>query len=189
MTFKQQIAQAVAQTLDVPCEQVFSLLETPPNPELGDYALPCFAFAKVLRKAPQLIAKQIVESALPGCVEKAEVAGGYANFTLDKAAYARLVLDQVLSEGEHYGAQDLGHGRTVCIDYSSINIAKQFHIGHLSSTAIGHALYNLYNFMGYKSVGINHLGDWGTQFGKLLAAYELWGDEQAVKEKGVEEMT
>jgi len=189
VTFKQQIAQAVAQTLDVPCEQVFSLLETPPNPELGDYALPCFAFAKVLRKAPQLIAKQIVEGALPGCVEKAEVAGGYANFTVDKAAYARLVLDQVLSEGEHYGAQDLGHGRTVCIDYSSINIAKQFHIGHLSSTAIGHALYNLYNFMGYKSVGINHLGDWGTQFGKLLAAYELWGDEQAVKEKGVEEMT
>ena len=110
----------------------------------------------------------------------------YANFTVDKALYARTVLDQALLEGERYGAQDIGHGRTVCIDYSSINIAKQFHIGHLSSTAIGHALYNLYNFMGYKSIGINHLGDWGTQFGKLLAAYELWGDEAAVREKGVE---
>ncbi len=189
MPFKQEIAKAVAAVLDVPCEQVLSLIETPPNPELGDYALPCFAFAKTQRKAPQLIAKTIVESEMPACVVKAEVAGGYANFTVDKAAYARTVLQEVLQKGEHYGAQDLGKGRTVCIDYSSINIAKQFHIGHLSSTAIGHALYNLYNFMGYRSVGINHLGDWGTQFGKLLAAYELWGDEQAVREKGVEEMT
>ena len=189
MPFKQEIAKAVSQVLDTPLEQVLPLIETPPDPALGDYALPCFAFAKTLRKAPQLIAKSVVESAMPACVVKAEVAGGYANFTVDKALYARTVLDQALLEGERYGAQDIGHGRTVCIDYSSINIAKQFHIGHLSSTAIGHALYNLYNFMGYKSVGINHLGDWGTQFGKLLAAYELWGDEAAVREKGVEEMT
>lgn len=189
MTQKQQIAEAVAQTLDVPCEQVLTLFETPPDPALGDFALPCFAFAKSLRKAPQLIAQSIVEGALPACVVSADVAGGYANFTVDKAALARQVLDEVLREKERYGAQDLGHGHTVCIDYSSINIAKQFHIGHLSSTAIGHALYNLYNFMGYQSVGINHLGDWGTQFGKLLAAYELWGDEKAVEEKGVEEMT
>lgn len=189
MTQKQQIAEAVAQTLDVPLEQVSPLFETPPDPELGDFALPCFAFAKSLRKAPQKIAQSIVEAALPACVIKADVAGGYANFTVDKAAYARQVLDEVQTKKERYGAQDLGHGRTVCIDYSSINIAKQFHIGHLSSTAIGHALYNLYNFMGYRSVGINHLGDWGTQFGKLLAAYELWGDETAVEEKGVEEMT
>ena len=189
MPFKQEIAKAVSQVLDTPLEQVLPLIETPPDPALGDYALPCFAFAKTLRKAPQLIAKSIVESAMPACVVKAEVAGGYANFTVDKALYARTVLDQALLEGERYGAQDIGHGRTVCIDYSSINIAKQFHIGHLSSTAIGHALYNLYNFMGYKSIGINHLGDWGTQFGKLLAAYELWGDEAAVREKGVEEMT
>lgn len=189
MPFKHEIAKAVSQVLDTPLEQILPLIETPPDPALGDYALPCFAFAKTLRKAPQLIAKSIVESAMPACVVKAEVAGGYANFTVDKALYARTVLDQALLEGERYGAQDIGHGRTVCIDYSSINIAKQFHIGHLSSTAIGHALYNLYNFMGYKSVGINHLGDWGTQFGKLLAAYELWGDEAAVREKGVEEMT
>ncbi len=110
--------------LDTPLEQVLPLIETPPDPALGDYALPCFAFAKTLRKAPQLIAKSIVESAMPACVVKAEVAGGYANFTVDKALYARTVLDQALLEGERYGAQDIGHGRTVCIDYSSINIAK-----------------------------------------------------------------
>ena len=113
MPFKQEIAKAVSQVLDTPLQQVLPLIETPPDPALGDYALPCFAFAKTLRKAPQLIAKSIVESAMPACVVKAEVAGGYANFTVDKALYARTVLDQALLEGERYGAQDIGHGRTV----------------------------------------------------------------------------
>ena len=188
MPFRQEIANAVAPVLQVDAQQILDRLETPPDPAMGDYALPCFPFAKNMRKAPALIAKDVVGAPMPACVKEARVAGGYANFFIDKAQYAAQVMRRVDEQGARYGAQDLGHGRAVCIDYSSINIAKPFHIGHLSSTAIGHALYNLYNFMGYKSIGINHLGDWGTQFGKLLAAYELWGEGTDIETGGVNRM-
>lgn len=167
---------------------ILPLIETPKDTSMGDYALPCFRFAKQLRKAPQAIAQELLENELPSCIERAEVAGGYANFFIKRDVFIQTVLDEISQKGAQYGAQDLGHGRAVCIDYSSINIAKPFHIGHLSSTAIGHALYNIYNFMGYQSVGINHLGDWGTQFGKLLAAFSRWSDEETLQAGGVDSM-
>ncbi len=189
MPFIKQIASAAAAALSLPAEEMAGLIEIPKDPSMGEYALPCFAFAKAQKKAPQQIAQALAAHSWPGCVKTAQAVGGYVNFKIDKQQYATEVLHQVLAQKERYGAENIGKGRAVCIDYSSINIAKQFHIGHLSSTALGHALYNLYNFMGYQSVGINHLGDWGTQFGKLLAAYELWGDADKIEQDGVEEMT
>ncbi len=188
LPFRAEIADAVARTLGVDAQQIEIIMETPPQMEWGDYALPCFSFAKSLRKNPAIIAEQIVQSSLPDCVVEAVAKGGYANFYIDRARFAKHILETVDEKGTNFGAKDIGRNRAVCVDYSSINIAKPFHIGHLSSTAIGHALYNLYNFMGYRSVGINHLGDWGTQFGKLLAAYELWGCDVDIDNGGVDAM-
>ena len=144
----------------------------------GDFALPCFKYARELRKSPQAIAQDFA-SRLPECgfIERTEVAGGYLNFYLDRAGRVRDVLTEREGKAELAALRESNAGKTVCIDYSSINIAKPFHIGHLMSTAIGGSLYRIYKYLGWKPVGINHLGDWGTQFGKLLAAYEKWGDK------------
>ncbi|MDR2514525.1 MAG: arginine--tRNA ligase [Christensenellaceae bacterium] len=167
-------------------EGLEGFLETPPDPSLGDYAFPCFKLSKALRAAPPKIAQTLAEGfAADEYIAKLECAGGYLNFFLNQAAFAAAVLDEVLQKGEKYGASGEGQGRVVCIDYSSINIAKRFHIGHLSTTMIGNALKNLYNHLGYKSVGINHLGDWGTQFGRMIAAYLKWGSREMVEEGGV----
>ena len=152
----------------------------------GDYALPCFRLAKQLGKNPAELAKEVAGRV--GCfnfLEKAEAAGPFVNFTLKKSAYAKDVLEKVLSAGSFYGASDAGAGKTVCIDYSSVNIAKPFHIGHLLNTVLGAALYRLHKKAGYHTVGINHLGDWGTQFGKLIVAYKLWGDDKDIEKRGV----
>ena len=193
MEFREAIAAALAA---VPAwegrfsaDEVAAMLETPPNPDLGDFAFPCFKLAKTLRKAPPLIAQEAAAAlALPEGVSRAEAAGGYVNFTLDRAAQARAVLERIAREGDRYGGSDVGAGRNVCIDYSSVNIAKPLHIGHLPSTVIGNALYRIYNHMGYHSVGINHLGDWGTQFGKMICAYKAWGDRETVERGGVDEL-
>ena len=141
----------------------------------GDYALPCFKYAKQLRKSPQAIAGEFAASLRCGdLIERTEVAGGYLNFYLSRAAFVREVM---LGKGSTDALRAANAGKTVCLDYSSINIAKPFHIGHLMSTAIGGSLYRIYKYLGWNAVGINHLGDWGTQFGKLLAAYERWGDK------------
>lgn len=144
----------------------------------GDFALPCFKYARELRKSPQAIAQDFA-SRLPECgfIARTEVAGGYLNFYLDRAGRVRDVLTEREGKAELAALRESNAGKTVCIDYSSINIAKPFHIGHLMSTAIGGSLYRIYKYLGWKPVGINHLGDWGTQFGKLLAAYEKWGDK------------
>lgn len=144
----------------------------------GDFALPCFKYARELRKSPQAIAQDFAVR-LPECgfIERTEVAGGYLNFYLDRAGRVRDVLTEREGRAELAALRESNAGKTVCIDYSSINIAKPFHIGHLMSTAIGGSLYRIYKYLGWKPVGINHLGDWGTQFGKLLAAYEKWGDK------------
>lgn len=144
----------------------------------GDFALPCFKYAREMRKSPQAIAQDFA-SRLPECgfIERTEVAGGYLNFYLDRAGRVRDVLTEREGKAELAALRESNAGKTVCIDYSSINIAKPFHIGHLMSTAIGGSLYRIYKYLGWKPVGINHLGDWGTQFGKLLAAYEKWGDK------------
>ena len=172
-------------------EEIASLLMLPPDTSMGDYALPCFRFAKTLRKAPALIAEELKKDILsrPNPFAAVEAVNGYLNFKFDRAAEAGKVLSDVLKRGADYGSSDEGAGKTVCIDYSSINIAKPFHIGHLSSTVIGAALYRMYLKLGYKPVGINHLGDWGTQFGKLIVAYKRWGDEEKLKKGGVTYLT
>jgi len=190
MNRQEEIAALVAKAAGLEAETILPLLETPPNPEMGDVALPCFKLAKLLHKAPPMIADAIKEN-LPAAdwLSRVDSLKGYLNFYLNRGDLTGSVLNAVLSAGKDYGRQDEGAGRTVCIDYSSINIAKRFHIGHLSTTVIGHSLARVYDFMGYRSVSINHLGDWGTQFGKMIAAYKHWGDKAAVEVGGVDALT
>ena len=186
MDFKRSIAEAIAHVTGADAADAEGWLETPPNPELGDFAFPCFKLAKQLRKAPAAIAADLAGSLiLPAGVSRALPAGPYLNFYLDRGAQARQILSAVLEQGDRYGASDAGGGRNVCIDFSSINIAKPFHIGHLRSTVIGNALYRIYEHQGYKCVGINHLGDWGTQFGKMIYAFKAWGSRDEVEAEGV----
>lgn len=166
-------------------EELLALLETPKDSAMGDIALPCFRFAKALRKSPVQIATQLKEG-FADCdlFESVEAIGGYLNFKFNRNEVAKKLLD-VEKADENYGATSEGEGKTVCIDYSSVNIAKPFHIGHLSTTVIGGALYRIFEKLGYNVVGINHLGDWGTQFGKLIVAYKKWGNKQEVEKEGV----
>ena len=185
MDYKKHIAQKIAAE-GLSEEDIYAAIALPPNSEMGDYALPCFKFAKVLRKSPALIAQDIAANyPADDVIERAEAVNGYVNFTVNKSALARETIDEVLAKGERYGSSDEGAGKTICIDYSSVNIAKPFHIGHLSTTAIGGALYKIFNFLGYKAVGINHLGDYGTQFGKLICAYKHWGNREEVQTGGI----
>ncbi|MEN6339692.1 MAG: arginine--tRNA ligase [Clostridiaceae bacterium] len=189
MDFKGSIASALSAACALPAEELINWLETPPSPEMGDYAFPCFRLAKTLKKAPPVIAAELAGTlTLPEGVASARAEGGYINFTLDKRALAKAVLERVFAEGERYGGSNLGGGKNVCIDYSSVNIAKPFHIGHLPTTVIGSALYRIYNHLGYHSVGINHLGDWGTQFGKMIVAYKRWGERETIERGGVDEL-
>ena len=186
MDIKSQLSNSIAECIGLSASDISAMLETPPDPKMGDAALPCFKLAKSLRKAPPKIAAEIAEKlSIPDGIERTEIKGGYLNFFFDRTAFAKDTITKVEAEGEKYGSSDMGAGRVVCMDYSSINIAKPFHIGHLSTTAIGNSLYRIYNFLGFKSVGINHLGDWGTQFGKLIVAYKLWGDEGDINARGV----
>ena len=195
MDFKQSIAGCVEEALNrafgqapLTGEEIAQALEVPPDTGLGDYAFPCFKLAKGLRKAPPLIAQQLKAAMDSPFLSRVEAVKGYLNFYIDRALYAREVVETALAQGAAYGGGSEGAGKTVCIDYSSINIAKRFHIGHLSTTMIGHALSQLYRFRGYRVVSINHLGDWGTQFGKMICAYKKWGDRATVEKGGVDEM-
>ncbi len=186
MDFRVAIAQAVAKACGMDATELTGWLETPPTPDMGDYAFPCFRLAKQLKKAPAAIAAELAQAiVLPEGVEKAEPAGPYLNFYISKAVLAKETLTSVFQMGDAYGGSDLGQGKNICIDFSAINIAKPFHIGHLRSTVIGNALYHIYEHMGYHCVGINHLGDWGTQFGKMLYAYKTWGSKEEVDANGV----
>ncbi len=185
MDFKKYIASRIkAEGLSE--EELCSLIAVPPNTEMGDYALPCFRLAKALRKSPAAIAEELA-AAYPAdeIVTGAKAVNGYVNFRIDRALWSEQTLRRVLSEREAYGSSDEGKGKTVCIEYSSVNIAKPFHIGHLSSTVIGSALYKLHKFLGYPSVAINHLGDYGTQFGKLISAYKRWGSREEIEKGGL----
>ena len=178
MENKLRIAAAIAAQTGLEADQLRDWLETPPDPAMGDYAFPCFRLAKTMRKAPPAIAAELAGSLghIDG-IASMEAKGGYLNFFADKTAFVRDTLNKVLAQGDSYGDSDLGGGRNVCVEYSSINIAKPFHIGHLPSTAIGNSLYRIYRALGYNAIGINHLGDWGTQFGKMIVAYKKWGDK------------
>lgn len=170
----------------VSAEEIYDCLALPPTTEMGDYALPCFKFAKIFRKSPAAIAEELRANISPDeVISEISAVNGYINFKIDKTQFAKEVLERIFQEKDKYGASDEGRGKTVCIDYSSINIAKPFHIGHLSTTVLGGALYRILNFLGYKAVGINHLGDYGTQFGKLISAYKRWGNKESVEKGGI----
>lgn len=185
MDYKQYIAQKI-NVEGVAQEEIASLLAVPPDSAMGDFALPCFRFAKVLKKSPVIIAQELAKTIAPDeVVAEVSAVNGYLNFKVNKAGLAADVLARIAREGAKYGASDEDSGKTVCIDYSSVNIAKPFHIGHLSTTVLGGALYRIFNFLGYRAVGINHLGDYGTQFGKLISAYKRWGNREEVERGGI----
>lgn len=189
MDFKRALAQALSTPTEMKQEDAYAVIEVPPQRSMGDYAFPCFQLAKSMRKAPQAIAADLAESLpLPDGFVRLEAQGPYLNAFVDPEARAFDVLSDVMASDGKYGQSDEGAGRVITIDYSSINIAKPFHIGHLSSTAIGHSLYRLCRHLGYHPVGINHLGDWGTQFGKLIVAFDKWGDIEAIEAGGVREL-
>ena len=171
-------------------DEIISNICIPPSSDMGDYSLPCFKFAKILRKSPTLIAQSLAENITPvGDVIKVEAVNGYLNFYLDRLKGAKQTLSKILSEKENYGYSDEGKGKTICIDYSSINIAKPFHIGHLFTTVLGGSLYKIYSKLGYKCIGINHMGDWGTQFGKLIVAFKKWCSYEELERKGMDVLT
>ena len=190
MNYKKIVAEQIAKTVGehLSVDEIVSMIEVPKYANQGDLAFPAFTLAKVLRKAPQAIATEIVEAASDKHIERAEAMGPYANFFLERSAFADEVLKEVLELGEHYGDWDYGQGRKVVIDMSSPNIAKPMSMGHLRSTVIGNAIANLEKKVGYEPIRINHLGDWGTQFGKLIEAYKLWGSEELVKADPIAEL-
>lgn len=185
MDYKSIIANLI-EIEGISSAEIAALITPPKDSKMGDFCLPCFRFSKALRKSPIAIAEELAASiTLPDCFEKAEAVAGYLNFTLDKKAYNKRIIEKAVADGKAYGDQNVGEGKNVCIDYSSVNVAKPLHIGHLSSTAIGAALYRIYKKLGYNAIGINHLGDWGTQFGKLIVAYKLWGNDEDIEKRGV----
>lgn len=189
MDYKQAIANAVAKASGMNMEDIVPLIEIPADSAMGDYAFPCFKLAKELRKAPPMIAADIsAKLDKPAFIAGVQVVGAYINFFLSKQRYIEDVLQDLSAQNGSYGSSRMGEGKTVCIDYSSINIAKPFHIGHLSTTVIGNSLYRIYSYLGYKPVGINHLGDWGTQFGKLITAYKKWGSRQDIEKSAITAM-
>lgn len=187
--FKQIIAKQISKTIDINEEELESYIETPKDNKNGDYAFPCFRLAKELRKAPPAIANEIKEKIeAVEEIEKIEVAGGYLNFFINKSILAKEVLEEI-SKAEQYGKSEIGKEKNIVIDYSAPNIAKPFHIGHLRSTVIGGALYNIYKYLGYNVTGVNHLGDYGTQFGKLIEGYKMWGKEYDIEKDPINELT
>ena len=185
--FKKHIAQKIKNAIQID-EDITKYIEIPPNSEMGDYAFPCFSLAKVLRKAPPAIAEEIKEKIeSDDLVTDIQIKGGYLNFYINKELLAKEVLTDI-DNNEEYGKSDIGANKTVLIDYSAPNIAKPFHIGHLRTTLLGNALYKVYKYLGYNTVGINHLGDYGTQFGKMIEGYKLWGNEYNLEEDPINKM-
>ena len=176
--FKTEIAKQIAKITNINEEEIKGYIEIPKNQENGDYAFPCFRLAKTLKKSPQIIAEEINAKLEfdKNVIEKTQVLSGYLNFYINKTELIKNVLKEISLQTE-YGKSDLGSGKNIVIDYSSPNIAKPFHIGHLKTTVIGGALYKIYKYLGYNVIGINHLGDYGTQFGKLIEGYKRWGQE------------
>ncbi|MDU5458886.1 MAG: arginine--tRNA ligase, partial [Streptococcus mitis] len=189
MNTKELIASKLASVIDsLDQEAILNLLETPKNSEMGDIAFPAFSLAKVERKAPQMIAAELAEKINSQAFEKVVATGPYVNFFLDKSAISAQVLQAVITQKEHYADQTIGKQENVVIDMSSPNIAKPFSIGHLRSTVIGDSLSHIFQKIGYQTVKVNHLGDWGKQFGMLIVAYKKWGDEEAVKAHPIDEL-
>lgn len=187
---KSKLIDILAENLtELKKEDIAEALEVPKKADMGDYAFPCFRLAKIYRKAPNLIAQDLKEKIDAGSYEifsKIENVGGYINFFFDKEQFAKQIVDTISEE--NFGSSDIGEGKTICIDYSSPNVAKNFHVGHLRTTIIGNSLYKIYSKLGYHVERINHLGDWGTQFGKLIVAYKNWGSKEEVEKNGIAEL-
>ena len=193
MDYKDLIASNLSSCTGLDKEQVAGLIEIPPKLELGDYAFPCFVLAKTLHKAPPVIANELKDSpelvkGFDGAVT-VDTAGPYINFRIDKGVLAKTVLSEIISEGDQYGNRNIGEGKNVIVEFSSPNIAKPFHVGHAFTTILGNSLSNIYSRLGYNVIRFNHLGDYGTQFGKLITAYRLWGDEKAMQDNPIDELT
>ena len=192
INIKKVIAEKIAETVKMESVALEDWIETPPDDKMGDYSFPCFRLAKELKKAPQKIAEEMAEQiqlTADDGIEKVEVIGGYVNFFVKPDKLATNVLTEIETKQENYGKEQIGAGKTVVIDYSSPNIAKPFHIGHLRSTVIGGALYNVYQALSYHTVGVNHLGDHGTQFGKIIEGYKRWHDEYDIDANPIDELT
>ncbi|MGN2369592.1 arginine--tRNA ligase [Clostridium cagae] len=188
MDYKNKIAQLIKEHVDLDIDAIEKLIEIPPKSEMGDYAFPCFQLSKVMRKAPNMIAETLKDAINKDGFERIENLGPYLNFFVDKGVFAENTINKILKDGDSYGESNIGEGKTVCVEYSSPNIAKPFHVGHLFTTAIGNSLYKMFKKEGYDVVGLNHLGDWGTQFGKLISAYNRWVDEDALEKAPIDEL-
>lgn len=191
INFTKIIAEEIAKQIKLDANEIEGFIEIPANKDMGDYSFPCFKLAKELRKAPQMIATELKEKLEfdESTISKVEVVGGYLNFFVNPEAVAKSVFEEIDSKKENYGSSNIGEGKNIVIDYSSPNIAKPFHIGHLRSTVIGNSLYKIYKKLGYNCIGINHLGDYGTQFGKLIEGYKRWKDEYNIEENPIDELT
>lgn len=191
INLKQKLAEVISKNVEMSADELETYIEIPKDTSMGDYAFPCFRLAKQMQKAPQAIATELKEkmNTNKDFIEDIQVVGGYLNFTINKQIIINEVINEFENKKEMFGSSNEGNGKNIVIDYSSPNIAKPFHIGHLRSTVIGASLYNIYKFLGYNSIGVNHLGDWGTQFGKLIEAYKRWGTEYDIDSNPIEELT
>ncbi len=189
--FKQKIANEISKQTNLPEQDIYEYIEIPSNEKMGDYSFPCFKLAKELKKAPQMIAEDLKQNIQfeKEIMQKVEVVNGYLNFYIEPLAYIANVLIEISEKKEEYGKSNMGNGKNIVIDYSAPNIAKPFHIGHLRSTVIGSSIYKTYQFLGYNCTSINHLGDYGTQFGKLIEGYKRWGTEYNLEENPIDELT
>ncbi|MCQ2533099.1 MAG: arginine--tRNA ligase [Clostridia bacterium] len=191
MDYKSEIAKVLAGITELDIENVLKLIEIPPQSDMGDYAFPCFVLAKTMRKAPQMIAQDVAANEAFTSVSwlsKIVNAGPYVNFYIDRGSFAKDIVGNIIDLGDTYGEDNVGEGKTIIVEYSSPNIAKPFHVGHAFTTIIGNSLAKIYTKLGYKVVRMNHLGDYGTQFGKLITAYRLWGDEEKLNESPIDEL-
>ncbi len=189
INYNELIAEKIANATQLDKNEIMTYIEIPPKSDMGDYAFPCFKLAKVLKKSPVMIATEIREKISPDeYIEKFEDKAGYLNFYINNEQLVKEVLSEINTEKENFGKSNEGNGKNIVIDYSSPNIAKPFHIGHLRTTLIGSALYKVYKYLGYNTIGVNHLGDYGTQFGKMIEAYKMWGTEYDLTEDPINKM-
>lgn len=189
--FKDKIAEEISKKLGLTKDDIKEYIEIPKDTKMGDYALPCFKLAKEMKKSPVIIANEIKEKIeTPNkYISKIEAVNGFLNIFINNEMLIENVLDEMESKNENYGSSNIGNGKNIIVEYSSPNIAKPFHVGHLRTTVIGRALYNMYKFLGYNTIGINHLGDWGTQFGKLIEGYKRFGKEYNLEENPIDKLT
>lgn len=190
LNFKDEAVKLIkSQVEDLTEEEISSTIEVPPSPDMGNYAFPVFRLSKIFRKAPNLIAEELAgKFGQSEYFEKVENVGPYINFFNKKSKLIETVMEEIKEKGENFGSSNMGEGKKVIVEFSSPNIAKPFHIGHIRTTVIGNSLYQIYKFLGFDTISINHLGDYGTQFGMLISAYKMWGDREVIEADPINEL-